>query len=388
MIDSLPRPDHQRDCMSFASIPEAIEDFRAGRVLIVVDDEDRENEGDLTVAADKVTPEIINFMATHGRGLICLALAPEFCDRLDLQPMSAVNTARFGTAFCEAVDAAEGVTTGISAYDRAHTIEIAMRETSKPSDLARPGHVFPLKAKAGGVLVRAGQTEAAVDLARMAGLHSGGVICEIMNENGTMARVPELVKFCAKHGLKMISVAELIRYRLQTERFVVRDGEGSVRTEFGEFQTVRYSSQVDKGAHLALIHGNPRGRKDVLVRVHSHCVYGDVFGSLDCDCHALIPAALRRISQEECGVLLYLHQTGPGLQSAWHEGEHRLLPHGRTQTAFAPADGAPPIQHESGIGAQILSDLGLTTIHLLTNHPRKVVGLEGFGIQITEQVSF
>jgi 3,4-dihydroxy 2-butanone 4-phosphate synthase/GTP cyclohydrolase II len=374
--------------MSFASIPEAIEDFRAGRILIVVDDEDRENEGDLTVAADKVTPEIINFMATHGRGLICLALAPEFCERLDLQPMSAVNTARFGTAFCEAVDAAEGVTTGISAYDRAHTIKIAMRETSKPSDLARPGHVFPLKAKAGGVLVRAGQTEAAVDLARMAGLQPGGVICEIMNENGTMARVPELIKFCAKHNLKMISVAELIRYRLQTERFVVRDGEGSIRTEFGDFRTVRYVSQVDKGTHLALIHGDLRGRKDVLVRVHSHCVYGDVFGSLDCDCHALIPAALRRISQEECGVFLYLHQNGPGLQSAWHEGEHRLLTHGRTQTAFTPADGAPPIQHESGIGAQILSDLGLTTIHLLTNHPRKVVGLEGFGIQINEQVSF
>src|SRR6185312_5780419 len=220
MIDSLPRPDHQRDCMSFASIPEAIEDFRAGRVLIVVDDEDRENEGDLTVAADKVTPEIINFMATHGRGLICLALAPEICERLDLQPMSPVNTARFGTAFCEAVDAAEGITTGISAYDRARTIEVAMRSDSRPSDLARPGHVFPLKAKAGGVLVRTGQTEAAVDLARLAGLRAGGVICEIMNEDGTMPRVPELIRFCSRHNLKMISVAELIRYRLQTERFV------------------------------------------------------------------------------------------------------------------------------------------------------------------------
>ncbi len=374
--------------MSFASIPEAIEDFRDGRILVVIDDEDRENEGDLTVAADKITSEVINFMATHGRGLICLALAPEICDRLDLQPMSAVNTARFGTAFCEAVDAAEGVTTGISAHDRARTIEVAMRPTSKPSDLARPGHVFPLRAKAGGVLVRTGQTEAAVDLARLAGLNPGGVICEIMNEDGTMARVPELIQFCKKHGLKMISVADLIRYRLQTERFVARDGEGCIRTQFGDFRTVRYLNQADKGAHLALIHGDVAGRKDALVRVHSHCVYGDVFGSLDCDCRMLIPAALKRIVEEEAGVFLYLHQTGAGIQAAWHEGEHRLLTHGRAQTAFLPSDGATPIQHESGIGAQILSDLGLTTIRLLTNHPRKVVGLEGFGIQITAQVPF
>ncbi|MFZ0595028.1 MAG: 3,4-dihydroxy-2-butanone-4-phosphate synthase [Bryobacteraceae bacterium] len=374
--------------MSFASIPEAIEDFRDGRILVVVDDEDRENEGDLTVAADKITSDVINFMATHGRGLICLALAPEICERLDLQPMSAVNTARFGTAFCEAVDAAEGVTTGISAHDRARTIEVAMCPTSKPSDLARPGHVFPLKAKVGGVLVRTGQTEAAVDLARLAGLNPGGVICEIMNEDGTMARVPELIQFCKRHGLKMISVADLIRYRLQTERFVARDGEGCIRTNSGDFRTVRYLNQVDKGAHLALIHGDVAGRKDALVRVHSHCVYGDVFGSLDCDCHNLIPAALKRIVEEGAGVFLYLHQTGAGIQAAWHEGQHRLLTHGRAQSAFSPSDGATPIQHESGIGAQILSDLGLTTIRLLTNHPRKVVGLEGFGIQITAQVPF
>ena len=374
--------------MSFASIPEAIEDFRAGKILVVVDDEDRENEGDLTAAADKITPDIINFMATHGRGLICLALAPEICDRLDLQPMSQVNTARFGTAFCEAVDAAEGVTTGISAYDRARTIEVAMRPDSKPSDLARPGHVFPLRAKAGGVLVRTGQTEAAVDLAKLAGLHAGGVICEIMSEDGTMARVPELLEFCSKHGLKMISVADLIRYRLQTERFIRRDGEGAVPTKFGEFRTVRYSSLVDGESHLALIFGNVHGADDVLVRVHSHCVYGDVFASTDCDCHQLIHAALERIAKNGSGVFLYLHQTGPGLRAGWHEGEHRLMSHGRSESPFTPAERQPPVQHESGLGAQILSDLGLTTIHLLTNHPRKVVGLEGFGIQITKQVPF
>jgi 3,4-dihydroxy 2-butanone 4-phosphate synthase/GTP cyclohydrolase II len=374
--------------MAFASIPEAIEDFRSGKVLVVVDDEDRENEGDLTIAADKITPEIINFMATHGRGLICLAVAPEICARLDLQPMSPVNTARFGTAFCEAIDAAEGITTGISAYDRARTIEVAMRSDSRPSDLARPGHIFPLKAKAGGVLVRAGQTEAAVDLARLAGLRPGGVICEIMNEDGTMARVPQLDQFCSRHNLKMISVAALIRHRLQTERFVVRDGTGTIHTEFGEFQTVRFRNQVDNGAHLALIYGEVSGRDNVLVRVHSHCVYGDVFHSLDCDCHSLISAALQRIVTEGAGVFVYLHQTGPGLQTVWHEGEHRLLTHERGPTSFVPTDGTQPIQHESGVGAQILSDLGLTSIHLLTNHPRKVVGLEGFGIQITDQVSF
>jgi 3,4-dihydroxy 2-butanone 4-phosphate synthase/GTP cyclohydrolase II len=353
----------------------------------VVDDEDRENEGDLTVAANKISPDIINFMATHGRGLICLALDPEMCERLDLQPMSAVNTARFGTAFCEAIDAAEGVTTGISAYDRSRTIEVAMRPDSKPSDLARPGHIFPLKAKPGGVLVRTGQTEAAVDLARLAGLRPGGVICEIMNEDGTMARVPELVQFCERHGLKMISVADLIRYRLQTERFVVRDGEGTIRTEFGEFRVVRYKNQVDGGAHLALIRGNVSGRSDVIVRVHSHCVYGDVFRSADCDCHNLIGAALKRIAEAGSGVFLYLHQTGPGVQAAWHDGEKRLIPHGRGVSTLVPTDGQP-VQHESGVGAQILSDLGLTTIHLLTNHPRKVLGLEAFGIQITEQIGF
>lgn len=374
--------------MAFASIPEAIEEFRRGNILVVVDDEDRENEGDLTIAAEKITPEAINFMATHGRGLICLALDPEICARLDLQPMSPVNTARFGTAFCEAIDAAMGVTTGISAYDRAHTIRIAMDPRTRPHDLARPGHVFPLRARAGGVLVRSGQTEAAVDLARMAGLSPGGVICEVMNEDGTMARIPELIEFCQRHGLKMISVADLIRYRMQTERFVEREASGFIRTAYGDFQMIRYVSRLDGEAHLALIHGEINGKRDVLVRVHSRCAYGDVFHSLDCDCHELIAAALQSIAQATCGVFLYLHQTGPGLQAAWRDGQHEIITHGRDHSSFIPSEKSQPLQHEIGVGAQILSDLGLSTIRLLTNHPRKVVGLEGFGIQITEQVPF
>jgi 3,4-dihydroxy 2-butanone 4-phosphate synthase / GTP cyclohydrolase II len=368
--------------MPFASIQEAIEDFREGRIVVIVDDEDRENEGDLTAAAEKITPELINFMAKYGRGLICLALAPDLCERLELLPMSPVNTARFGTAFCEAVDAADNVTTGISAFDRAHTIRVAMNPQSRPADLARPGHVFPLRAKQGGVLVRAGQTEASVDLARLAGLSPGGVICEIMNEDGTMAHVPELKEFCAHHGLKMISVADLIRYRLQTERFIEREAEGRLQTSAGEFRTIRYQSGVNGERHLALIYGDVANRPNVMVRVHSHCVYGDVFGSLECDCSNLIQAALKAIASEGAGVLVYLHQTGPGLRGAAHDGKRELVSHQRGQSTFVPSDHAHPLQHESGLGAQILSDLGLSTIRLLTNHPRRVVGLEGFGIQI------
>ncbi len=374
--------------MHFASIPEAIEDFRQGKILVVVDDEDRENEGDLTIAAEKITPEAINFMATRGRGLICLALDAETCTRLDLQPMSAVNTARFGTAFCEAVDAAEGVTTGISAYDRAHTIRVAIDPETRPQDLARPGHIFPLRARPGGVLVRSGQTEAAVDLARLAGLSPGGVICEIMNEDGTMARVPQLREFCKQYGFKMISVADLIRYRMQTEKLVEREASGHIRTAFGEFQTIRYVSRIDNEIHLALIRGEVAEKSNVLVRVHSHCVYGDILHSVDCDCQQLITGALEAISRAECGVLIYLHQTGPGVQTIWRDGRRELVTHGRAQSSFLPSERHQPIQHESGVGAQILSDLGLSTIHLLTNHPRKVVGLEGFGIQIIKQIPF
>lgn len=372
--------------MNFASIAEAIEDFRQGKILVVVDDEDRENEGDLTIAAAKISAEAINFMATHGRGLICLALDAEICKRLDLQPMSAVNTARFGTAFCEAVDAAEGVTTGISAHDRARTIRVAIDPDSRPQDLARPGHVFPLRARPGGVLVRAGQTEAAVDLAKLAGLPPGGVICEILNPDGTMARVPQLIEFCRRYGIKIISVADLIRYRLQTERFVERDAAGRIRTAHGEFETVRYVNRIDDETHLALIHGDIKGKKNVLVRVHSHCVYGDVFHSIDCDCHELVAAALETISRAECGVLLYLHQTGPGMSTIPRDGRRELIGHGRHQAGASSE--RQPVQHEAGVGAQILSDLGLTSIHLLTNHPRKVAGLEAFGIQITGQVPF
>lgn len=374
--------------MTFASIPEAIEDFRRGKILIVVDDEDRENEGDLTIAAEKITPEAINFMATHGRGLICLALDTEICDRLGLQPMSAINTARFGTAFCEAIDAAEGVTTGISAFDRARTIRVAIDPGSRSQDLARPGHVFPLRARPGGVLVRSGQTEAAVDLARLAGLQPGGVICEIMNSDGTMARIPQLIEFCQRYGLKMISVADLIRYRLQTERFIEREASGHIVTRYGGFESIRYVSRVDNESHLALVHGEVRGKRDVLVRVHSHCLYGDVFHSIECDCHDLIAAALQTITRADCGVFVYLHQTGPGVQASWHEGHRELVAHGRTHSTFIPSARQPPLQHDTGVGAQILSDLGLSSIHLLTNHPRKVVGLEAFGIQITRQIPF
>ncbi|HEX4769406.1 MAG TPA: 3,4-dihydroxy-2-butanone-4-phosphate synthase [Bryobacteraceae bacterium] len=376
--------------MPFASIPEAIEDFRQGKVLIVVDDEDRENEGDLAVAAEKITPEIINFMATRGRGLVCLSLDSEICTRLDLQPMSQVNTARFGTAFCEAIDAAEGVTTGISAYDRAHTIRVAMDPNTTPKDLARPGHVFPLRARPGGVLARAGQTEASVDLACLAGLSPGGVICEIMNEDGTMARVPELEQFCSRYDMKMISVADLIRYRIQTERFVQPEARGRLRSIYGEFDVVRYINRLDNEAHLALVHGDIRGKKNVLVRVHSHCAYGDIFRSAECSCFENIGSALQMISSESCGVFIYLHQTGPGIQAIWEDGQRHLLTHGRDTAGFtATIDRHQPLlQHEAGIGAQILSDLGLTTIRLLTNHPRKVVGLEGFDIQITEQIPF
>lgn len=373
--------------MPFASVPEAMEELRAGRMLVVVDDEDRENEGDLTVAAECITPEIINFMATHGRGLVCLALTAERCEDLRLPLISPVNTSRFGTAFCESIDAREGVTTGISAADRARTIRIAVDPASGPDDLSRPGHIFPLRARDGGVLVRAGQTEAAVDLTRLAGLRPAGVICEVMNEDGTMARVPELAEFCVRHGLKMISVAELIRYRLQNERFVQRAAEGSLSNAFGEFKTVSYLSAPGQERHLALVLGEVAGRERVLVRMHAHCVYGDVFGATSCACHAMLQQSLSRIAAEGAGVLVYLHQTGPGLRVCRGEsGAQQLLSHNPEVPDSATVHGQRLLQYEAGIGAQVLSDLGLHTIRLLTNHPRKVIGLEAFGIEIVEQV--
>jgi 3,4-dihydroxy 2-butanone 4-phosphate synthase/GTP cyclohydrolase II len=373
--------------MPFVSVPEAVEEIREGRILVVVDDEDRENEGDLTIAAEKVTPEIINFMATHGRGLICLALTPERCEYLRLPLMSPTNTSNFGTAFCESIDARDGVSTGISAADRTRTILAAIDPNCRPADLARPGHIFPLRAREGGVLVRAGQTEASVDLARMAGLTPAGVICEIMNEDGTMARVPQLVEFCLRHGLKMISVAEIIRYRMKHERFVRRAAEGCIDTEFGRFRTIAYATDLNPEYHLALVRGDVAGQERVLVRMHARCLYGDVFGSTDCDCSRLVRNSLRAIAEEGLGVLVYLHESGPGFRIERDpQNEPRLASHGREFMHYKGEAGQRQLQHEHGIGAQILSDLGLHTIRLLTNHPRKIVALEGFGIEIVDQV--
>ncbi|MBM3787037.1 MAG: 3,4-dihydroxy-2-butanone-4-phosphate synthase [Acidobacteria bacterium] len=370
----------------FASIEDAIADFRAGRMLVVVDDEDRENEGDLTLAAEAATPEAINFMAVHGRGLICLALSTEKCNQLGLALMSPNNTSKFGTAFTESVDAAEGVTTGISAADRSLTIQVAMRPEAKPSDLARPGHMFPLRAKDGGVLVRAGQTEAAVDLARLAGFGPGGVICEIMNEDGTMARLPALVEFARKHGIKLISVAQLIRYRMAHERFIQRRGTGTIRTRHGTFTLIAYHSPIQPLIHTALVLGDIAGKENVLVRMHSHCAYGNIFGSMDHDGAAIVDASLAAIAREGEGALVYLHQNSDGLRfTPSADGVTTVLPRTRGPQVVATADGTP-VLHEAGIGAQILADLGLHHIRLLTNNPRRVVGLEGYGITIVEQV--
>jgi 3,4-dihydroxy 2-butanone 4-phosphate synthase/GTP cyclohydrolase II len=368
-------PVESRQKAPFVSIPQAIEDTRAGRMVVVVDDEDRENEGDLTIAAERVTPEIVNFMAMHGRGLICLTLTGERCDRLRLPLMSPNNTSNFGTAFCESIDARAGVSTGISAADRALTIRTAIHPETGPWDLARPGHVFPLRARDGGVLVRAGQTEASVDLARLAGLDASGVICEIMNEDGTMARASHLKDFCALHGLNMISVADLIRYRLQHERYVHRRAEGCLTTEFGDFRTILYSSDIRPESHTVLTRGDVAGKEKVLVRMQSHCAYGNLFGSTQCDCAAHVRGSLRSIAEAGEGVLVYLHQTGLGLQA-----ESGIIA-GHDSHVWQP-----PLQQEVGIGAQILSDLGLHTIRLLTNHSKRIVALEGFGIEIVEHV--
>jgi 3,4-dihydroxy 2-butanone 4-phosphate synthase / GTP cyclohydrolase II len=376
---------------TFIDVPTAIEEIRAGRMIVVVDDEDRENEGDLTLAAEKVTPEAINFMAKHGRGLVCLAMTEERLDHLRLGPMSAENTSQYGTAFCEAFDARVGVSTGISAYDRARSIQVAIDPASKASDLARPGHVFPLRARKGGVLVRAGQTEASVDLARLAGMIPAGIICEIMKDDGTMARVPDLIEFCQQHGLKMLTVAELIRYRMAHERYVHRVGEALVETRFGEFRLIAYESEVDGGeSHVALVRGDIESAGEhsdspVLVRMHAHCLMGDVFGSTGCECHAILQGSLRRIAQEERGALIYLHQTSQGF-STEKIGERTALTFHRGKKLPALLDNERETQREIGIGAQILSDLNLRRIRLLTNRPKRVAALEGFGIEIVDQV--
>jgi len=372
---------------SFCDVPSALEEIRAGRMIVVVDDEDRENEGDLTLAAEKVTPEAINFMAKYGRGLVCLAMTEERLEHLRIGPMTAENTSQYGTAFCEAIDAREGVTTGISAYDRARTIKVAIDPATRPADLARPGHVFPLRARKGGVLVRAGQTEAAVDLARLAGMVPSGIICEIMKDDGSMARITDLTEFCSTHQLKMLTVAELIRYRMAHERYVHRVGEALIDTPYGEFRLVAYESEVEGGeSHIALTRGDIEGSSEpVLVRMHAHCLMGDVFGSTACDCHASVEGSMRAIAQAQRGALIYLHQTSKGF-SAEKIADKTLLSFHRDRRLPALPESERKTQREIGIGAQILSDLGLSRIRLLTNHPRRVAALEGFGIEIIEHV--
>src|ERR1700720_678652 len=370
----------------FATVEEALDEIRQGRQIVLVDDEDRENEGDLTMAAEKITPEAVNFMAKNGRGLVCLALTEDRCDDLALPLMSPVNTSNYGTAFTESIDARRGTTTGISTADRAITILTAIDTGTRPTDLARPGHVFPLRARNGGVLVRAGQTEASVDLARIAGLTPAGVICEIMNEDGTMSRVPQLVEFCKQHNLKMLTVADLIRYRMQHERYVRRVAEAVLPTRYGEFRMIAYASDVDHDQHIALVRGSLEGETPALVRVHSHCLTGDVFGSTACDCSELVSRSLATIAKEDRGVFLYLHHPGRGFSVDAAE-EPGTLPqihfHKRGQLDREPAR-QRMVQHESGIGAQILIDLGLKDIRVLTNHPKKVVALEGYGIRIAD----
>jgi len=412
----------------FTDVPGALAEIRSGRMVVVVDDEDRENEGDLTLAAEHVTPEAINFMARYGRGLICLTLTEERADYLRLFPMTQQNTSRFGTAFTESIEAREGVTTGISAFDRAHTIRTAIDSKSTPADLARPGHIFPLRARRGGVLVRAGQTEASVDLARMAGLTPAAVLCEIMKDDGTMARVPDLIPFCGEHGLRILTVAELIRYRLRHERYIVRAGETLLQTRYGQFRMIAYESEVNGGeSHIALVRGDlcagcpafhegpsglltpagatrPPCAHPVLVRVHTRCTAGDVFAA-DCHCREVLDQSMRRIAEEGCGVILYLHNTsrgfdidhapasdpafdsaGAAIPSQSPEGGARIVLHQEMRIREGSQARNGRILRAIGLGGQILSDLGVQRIRLLSNTPMHIPALEGFGLEIVEQV--
>jgi len=370
----------------FSTIEDALEDFRNGKLVVICDGEDRENEGDLVLAAQFATPEAINFMAKEGRGLVCLALTPERCDELGLDLMAPKNEDPLKTAFTVSIEAREGVTTGISAHDRAHTIQVAIDPASRPTDLAQPGHVFPLKARAGGVLERTGHTEASVDMARLAGLTPAGVICEIMKDDGTMARVPDLVEYCGRHELKMITVADLIAYRRRTERLVERVVATRLPTTFGEFEAVGYRSLVDDKHHVAMVKGDVAGQPDVLVRVHSECLTGDVFHSLRCDCGEQLEAALAMIEQEGTGVLLYLSQEGRGIGLLNKLRAYRLQEDGLDTVDANLKLGLPADLRDYGIGAQILTDLGLGSIRILTNNPKKIIGMAGYGLSVTDQI--
>jgi 3,4-dihydroxy 2-butanone 4-phosphate synthase/GTP cyclohydrolase II len=370
----------------FSTIEEAIEEIRAGRMVVVCDDEDRENEGDLVIAAQFATPDAVNFMAKHARGLVCLALTPERCDELHLDLMPAKNEGALKTAFTVSIEAGEGVSTGISAADRAHTVQVAIDPHTKPHDIVQPGHVFPLKAKEGGVLERTGHTEASVDLARLAGLIPAGVSCAIMNEDGTMARVDDLVPYAQEHGLKMVTVAELVAYRRRTEKLVERIVATSLPTAFGEFTAVGYRSLIDEKHHVAMVKGDVAGKEDVLVRVHSECLTGDVFHSLRCDCGEQLEAAMAMIEREGEGVLLYLSQEGRGIGLLNKLKAYRLQEDGLDTVDANLKLGLPADLRDYGIGAQILGDLGLTSIRILTNNPKKIKGLEGYGLSVSDQV--
>jgi 3,4-dihydroxy 2-butanone 4-phosphate synthase/GTP cyclohydrolase II len=371
---------------AFATVEEAIEDIRQGKMVVVVDADDRENEGDLTIAAQFATPEAVNFMAKEGRGLICLCLTGERCDELGLRMMTERNETPYGTAFTVSIEAREGISTGISAHDRARTVQVAIDPSKGPQDIVQPGHVFPLRARPGGVLQRAGQTEAAIDLARLAGLNNAGVICEVMKDDGTMARVPDLIEFCATHGLKLVTIADLIEYRRRHEKLIEREVSVRMPTVYGEFTATLFRETLTGKQHVALVHGDVDGADDVLVRVHSECLTGDVFHSLRCDCGDQLDSALQLIGEEERGVLLYMAQEGRGIGLLNKLKAYELQETGLDTVDANLALGFAADEREWGIGNQILAELGLTTIRLLTNNPKKVSGLAAFGLKVTQQV--